>query len=73
MQLYFYMLLVRREQILRTPVCRTGKIVASWPVRTNNQSAKSFYVRLPPDQAAAAMKLLLGHAEFGLLSTSISV
>jgi hypothetical protein len=53
--------------------CRTGKIVASWPVRTNNQSAKSFCIRLPPDQAAAALKLILGHSEFGLLSSSIAV
>lgn len=53
--------------------CRTGKIVPSWPVRTNNQSAKSFHVRLPPDQATAAMKLLLGHSEFGLLSSTIVV
>jgi hypothetical protein len=42
-------------------------------VRTNNQSAKAFYIRLPQDQASAAMKLVLGHAEFGLLSSSIAV
>jgi hypothetical protein len=52
---------------------RVGKLVPSWPHRTNNQSAKSFYMRLPANQAYAAMKLLLGHKEFGLLSSSIAV
>lgn len=55
------------------PGCRTGKVVASWPVHTNNQSARSFHMRLPADQASAALKLLLGHSEFGLLASGSPV